>query len=121
MIRRSVFEEVGGFDEGYQLVFSDVELCLRVVKKGYRIVYTPYARLRHYEGRSRGYYMPVNDLLRGYTHMKDLVEAGDPFYNPNLSYSSRRPKLAHPEEEDRLSRLSRIVQQAQAQEALTTH
>jgi GT2 family glycosyltransferase len=109
MMRKDTFQQVGGFDEGYQLVFSDVELCLRVRENGYRIVYTPYARLRHYEGRSRGYHIPTSDMLRGYEHLRKLVETGDPYFNPNLSYSEQVPVIIRPDEEPRLDRLMRLV------------
>ncbi|HEX9013928.1 MAG TPA: glycosyltransferase family 2 protein, partial [Anaerolineaceae bacterium] len=49
-MRRQVFEEIGGFDEGYQLAFSDVEICQRAIQHGYRVMYTPFARLIHHEG-----------------------------------------------------------------------
>jgi GT2 family glycosyltransferase len=109
MMRKEVFEEIGGFDEGYQLVFSDVEICLRVVNKGYRVVYTPYARLRHYEGKSRGVHIPASDMLRGYEHMHEWVEAGDRYFNPNLSYAIPIPSIQKCDEESRLQRLENLV------------
>jgi GT2 family glycosyltransferase len=109
MMRKEVFEEVGGFDEGYQLVFSDVEICLRVVNKGYRVVYTPYARLRHYEGKSRGFHIPAADMLRGYEQMKKMVEGGDPYFNENLSYELQIPTIIQMNEETRIARLERLV------------
>jgi glycosyltransferase involved in cell wall biosynthesis len=84
MIRRPVFEQVGRFDEGLPTAYGDVDLCLRVRNAGYRIVYTPYALLYHYESVSRSY---ARDL-RGMEVMKERWGAAltsDPFYNPNLS------------------------------------
>ena len=52
MMRKDVFLKVGGFDERYMLVFSDIEICLRAIQLGYRVVYDPFARLIHYEGRT---------------------------------------------------------------------
>ncbi|OGO15927.1 MAG: hypothetical protein A2Z14_13790 [Chloroflexi bacterium RBG_16_48_8] len=109
MIRKDVFEQVGGFNEDYQLVFSDVEICLRVLKKGYRIMYTPYTRLRHYEGQSRGFHIPASDMLRGYEHMKAYVEVGDPYFNPSLSYAVPIPVIRKEGEELRVDRLRRLV------------
>lgn len=109
MMRKEVFDRVGGFDEGYQLVFSDVELCLRARKDGYRIIYTPYARLRHYEGQSRGFHIPASDMLRGYEHVREHVEAGDPYFNPNLSYAQPIPNIRGLDEESRLGRLTRLI------------
>src|SRR5262249_10560021 len=49
LMRKSVFEEVGGFDEAFVLAFNDVDLCLQVLRKGYRVVWTPEAELYHLE------------------------------------------------------------------------
>jgi GT2 family glycosyltransferase len=88
MMRRAVFEEVGGFDEAFDVSYNDVDLCLRVRARGYLVVYTPYAVLYHYQSASRGAYDPSKDrkyenLLR--SRWKPLFEEGDPYYNPNLT------------------------------------
>ena len=55
LVRRSVFEEVGGLNEEHLAVaFNDVDFCLRVGMAGYRHVWTPYAELYHHESVSRG-------------------------------------------------------------------
>jgi GT2 family glycosyltransferase/uncharacterized protein YbaR (Trm112 family)/SAM-dependent methyltransferase len=107
MMRRQVFEQTGGFDEHYQLAMSDVELCLRIRRAGYRIVYTPHARLIHYEGSTRSGHIPAADLTRAYLHMKEYVQAGDRYYNPNLSYALPIPALKSPAELPRLERFER--------------
>lgn len=85
LVRRSVFEEVGGFNEGDLAVsFNDVDLCLRLMQRGYRIVYTPFARLYHFESASR----PKRDDPREIDYMLAHWRPGhgtDPFYNPNLT------------------------------------
>src|ERR1019366_9381674 len=54
-IRRSVYLEVGGMDEmGFAVAFNDIDLCLRLGERGYRIVWTPFAELFHLESKSRG-------------------------------------------------------------------
>ncbi|MFV2045453.1 MAG: glycosyltransferase family 2 protein, partial [Anaerolineales bacterium] len=111
MMRREVFEEVGGFDEGYRLAFSDVELCVRIWKRGHRVVYNPFVRLRHYEGQSRGFYIPAEDILLGLEQLQDLVRVGDPYFNPSLSYEVRIPSIALGGEESREARLTRLVEQ----------
>ena len=88
MIRKNLFEELKGFDENFQLVFSDIELCLRAIKKGYRILYTPHAGLRHLEGKSRGYETPNNDILLGYHLLNDWIKKDDPFFSHNLTYTT---------------------------------
>src|SRR5215831_7929910 len=54
MTRAQVFDEVGGFDEEtFAVAFNDIDLCLRIGQKGYRVVYTPYALLYHHEAFSK--------------------------------------------------------------------
>ena len=53
MIRRTIYDAIGGFDESMQVLFSDVDLCLRAICAGYINIYTPYSRLFHIEGVSR--------------------------------------------------------------------
>jgi GT2 family glycosyltransferase len=91
MIRRDVFEEVGGYDLAYELAFGDIDFCIKVHEKGYQNVYTPFAKVFHYEGSSRGYQTPVDDILRGYEQLETYLVEGDPFYSPNLTYT-RIPK-----------------------------
>ena len=54
MVKKKVFFEVGKFEPEYAVAFNDVDLCMKIRKAGYLIVYTPYARLTHYESKSRG-------------------------------------------------------------------
>ncbi len=91
MMRREVFNEVGGYDEGYRLAFGDIDFCIRVHERGYQNVYSPYARLIHFEGRSRGYTTPVADVLRGYERLAKYLVEEDPYFSPNLTYT-RIPK-----------------------------
>jgi GT2 family glycosyltransferase len=88
MMRRAVFEEVGGFDEAFEISYNDIDLCLRVREQGYLIVYTPYAVLYHHQSASRGKYNAASDLK--YEEMlrerwKAVFEQGDPYYNPHLT------------------------------------
>jgi len=53
-VRREIFEEVGGFEEELVVAFNDVDFCLKVMKKGYRNLWTPYVEAYHYESISRG-------------------------------------------------------------------
>ncbi|MEM2614514.1 MAG: glycosyltransferase [Nitrososphaerota archaeon] len=85
MIRRNVFEEVGGFDENLKIAYGDVDLCLRVREKGYRIVYTPYAMLYHHECATRGKLHPLEDEEYMIKKWSDAIIKGDPYYNPNLT------------------------------------
>nr|MBA3272594.1 glycosyltransferase family 2 protein [Chthoniobacterales bacterium] len=85
MTRREVFEEVGGFDEQrLPVTFNDVDLCLKMHRAGYLIVYTPFAKLYHHESatRRRSVEALETDVMR--ERWPDFLER-DPFYNPNLS------------------------------------
>jgi GT2 family glycosyltransferase len=108
-VRRQVFEQMGGFDEAYELVFSDIEFCLRLRERGFRIVYTPYARLVHHEGQTRRRHIPAGDIRLGYDHLKQVVAQGDPYYNPNLSTSVRTPTFRRRFEAHPIDRLEKIV------------
>ena len=88
MLRRSVFEELGGYDERYQIAFSDIALCLHAWKKGYRIIYTPYAELIHYESYTRGETTPACDVGLIAREIRELNLRDDPFFHPGLCASS---------------------------------
>ncbi|MCE7948514.1 MAG: glycosyltransferase [Chloroflexi bacterium CFX4] len=94
MIAQPLFEQIGGFDEAYQLIYSDVEICLRAVVHGYRVVYTPDVRLIHYESLTHQRRVPYADFLRADQHFKTWIERGDPYYNPNLSHIGTLPNFS---------------------------
>jgi|GEM_PF-1422317 len=93
MVRRSVFEEVGGFNESYAVAYNDVDFCLKVMQKGYRNLYTPFAELIHYESKTRGEDSTPEKQLRLNEEKARLIAdwdniiQHDPFYNPNLTRS----------------------------------
>lgn len=93
LIRRDLFEQIGGWDENYILSYSDSQLCLDAVERGWRVVYAADARLVHHESVSRGRRVPKNDLLRAYERWARWFDRGDPYFNPNLSSRSAYPKL----------------------------
>ncbi len=92
MMRSDVYREVGGLDEAYQVAFNDVDMCMKIRKAGYLIVFTPYCELYHYESKSRGSEdTPAkvkrfnSEIERFQTRWGKELEAGDPYYNPNLT------------------------------------
>ena len=94
MMKRSVFEQLGGFEERLTVAFNDVDLCLRTVKAGYLIVYDPWAELYHYESKSRGAEDSEEKVRRFQTEIEfmrnrwiGLLKDGDPYYNRNLTLS----------------------------------
>lgn len=93
MVRREVFEQVGGWNEEFLLCGNDVEFCFRVKAAGYRIVYNPFAKLSHVEAATRKTGIPFQDFQISFNHYAPVLEAGDPYYNANLSYWSSEPSL----------------------------
>jgi O-antigen biosynthesis protein len=91
LTRAEVFAEAGGFDvEYFPVAYQDVDLCLTLVEKGYRILYTPHAKLYHYEAVSKNpedMNPRVKEMKAFQAKWKRYIEA-DPFYNPNLTQSA---------------------------------
>ena len=92
MMRKKVFDELGGLDENFAVSLNDVDLCVRAWKAGYVNVFTPFAELYHFESVSRGLddqgekaerYNRESEAFR--EKWKEVLEAGDPYYNPNFS------------------------------------
>ena len=94
MMKRSVFEQLGGFEEKLTVAFNDVDLCLRTVQAGYLVVYNPKVELYHYESKSRGSEdneEKVRRFQREIEFMRSrwitILKEGDPNYNKNLTLS----------------------------------
>ena len=85
MTRRQVFEQVGRFDERFPIDFNDVDYCLRLRAAGYRVVYTPWARLLHHESASFGPRRQDLDAMAEIRRRWAAVIDNDPYYNPNLT------------------------------------
>jgi GT2 family glycosyltransferase len=85
MVRRSLFDEVGGYDENFRLAFGDIDFCLRIQALGYRNVYTPFAETFHFEGMSRGYTTPIEDIKNAHTKFQSELTTPDPNYSEHLS------------------------------------
>ena len=92
LVKKSLFEEVGGLDESFAISLNDVDFCLKLRQKGLLNVFTPFAELYHYESVSRG----LDDsgekaerYNRESAHFREkwktVLEKGDPYYNPNFS------------------------------------
>ena len=92
LMKKEVFEQAGGFTEELAVAFNDVDLCLKVRKNGYLIVYDPYVKLYHMESKTRGAEDSKEKVRRFQTeieymrcHWIDILKNGDPCYNKNLS------------------------------------
>lgn len=102
MVKKSLYEESGGLDEQYAVALNDVDFCLRLREKGYLNVFTPFAELFHFESVSRGSDIGNQKKAERYeaeckifrARWKDILEKGDPYYNPNFSLDDSDYSLA---------------------------
>ncbi len=92
IIKKSVYDEIGGFDTGFAVAFNDVDLCLRVYEKGYSLIYQPACEGWHAESKSRGDDLEGEKLRRFQSEIYRFLDKwpaflakGDPYYNRNLS------------------------------------
>jgi glycosyltransferase involved in cell wall biosynthesis len=101
MMKTTKFKEVGGFDEdNLAVAYNDIDLCLKLLGKGYYNLFTPHAKATHHESISRGYEdtdEKMQRLLKEQSYFlstwSDFLASGDPFYNPNLSLKNERFSL----------------------------
>ena len=91
MVKRNLYEEVGGLTEEFKVAFNDIDFCLKVREKGYLVVLNPFAKLTHYESKTRGMEDTKEKIKRFESEMdlfkfkwKNILENGDPYYNINL-------------------------------------
>ncbi len=102
VIRKTVFDEVGGLDEGLAIAFNDVDFCLRVRQAGYRNVWTPYAEMYHHESASRGEDTAPDKQARFASEIALMRDRwgdeldSDPAYSPNLTLAANDFGLAWP-------------------------
>ena len=93
MVAKSLYDELGGLDENFKVALNDVDFCLRLREKGYLNVFTPFAELYHFESASRGIDVVDEAKAKRYEEesarfrerWNELLEKGDPYYNPNFS------------------------------------
>ena len=93
LVRSEVFDQLEGLDEGFTVAFNDVDFCLRARQAGWRVAWTPYAQLYHYESKSRGIDEkdPVKkarfagEQKRLYDRFGRRAILCDPYYNPSLT------------------------------------
>lgn len=104
LVRKEWFDDLGGLDESFAVALNDVDFCLRLREKGLLNVFTPFAELYHFESKSRGLddsderaerYNEESARFR--QKWKAVLEAGDPYYNPNFSLDRSDFSLRLPE------------------------
>jgi O-antigen biosynthesis protein len=101
--RRALYQEVGGLDEEHlPIAYNDIDLCLRLRQRGYKIIWTPFAELYHLGSASRGLDTAPNNAERFRQDIEYMrtrwgsVLDNDPFYNPNFSKADPHFSLAFP-------------------------
>ena len=95
MTRKEIYEKVGYMNEKFAVAFNDIDFCLKIRQAGYLIVFDPFVEFVHYESKTRGndndpdkierFQGEINLFLETW---KEKLEAGDEYYNPNLSLDS---------------------------------
>jgi GT2 family glycosyltransferase/glycosyltransferase involved in cell wall biosynthesis len=108
-VRRDVFDSLGGFDERFELTGSDVALGLAAVLQGRRNVCSAGATVRHLESATRGTTVPMADYFTSYWRYNPWLFGGDPYWNPNLSLRSRRPRLRPRHEAPPTARVGQVI------------
>ena len=96
MVKKEIFDAVGGLSEDLQVAFNDIDFCIKVRDYGKLVVYNPYAELYHYESKSRGLEDTPEKIARFNKeiatleqHWPDIFRKPDPYYNPNLTLDSQ--------------------------------
>lgn len=91
MTKKSLFEELHGFDESFKVACNDIDYCLRVRKKNYLVVFNSFAKFYHFESKSRGYENNLEKVNRFNREVeiwqdrwRDILVNGDPYYNVNF-------------------------------------
>lgn len=102
MTRRALYLSLGGLNEkDLPVAFNDVDYCLRLRERHWRVVWTPYATLYHHESVSRGRDRSPEKRARAEKEVAYMISRWghvmrhDPFYNPNLSYARPDFSLSH--------------------------
>lgn len=96
MVKKAVFDQVGGLSADLAVAFNDIDFCLKVRNAGYLVVYNPYAELHHYESKSRGLENTPEkkerfnkEVATLEAHWPEIFSKPDPYYNPNLTLKSQ--------------------------------
>ncbi len=88
LMRRSIYQALGGFEEAHEIINNDLDFCLRAHRAGKLVVFTPHASLIHHEAVSRERLKDVFDFSQFEQRWKSLFAAGDPYFSPRLTRHS---------------------------------
>jgi GT2 family glycosyltransferase len=92
MVKKEIFDRVGGLEEKFKVAFNDIDFCMKVRETGALVVYNANAKLYHYESKSRGLEDTPEKIERFNSEIRlfqsrwpEILAEGDPYYNPNLT------------------------------------
>ena len=85
IVPKDVYAGVGGLSEDYRTHYQDVDFCLRLRRQGLSVLFTPRTRIVHDQGVSRGDYYDLVDRALLLDVWGEVIRAGDPYYNQQLS------------------------------------
>ncbi|MDO5564323.1 MAG: glycosyltransferase [Eubacteriales bacterium] len=92
LTKKSLFNKVNGFNKDFKVAFNDIDYCMKIRSLGKRVVYNPYASFYHYESKTRGLEDTKEKVERFNREIvlfgsrwPDILQKGDPYYNPNLT------------------------------------
>ncbi len=95
-IETAKFDQLGGFDEGFQICGSDVDLGIRAHRAGLQNIFLPQVRLHHLESKTRTAQIPTGDFERSAASYAPYRLEGDPYFNPNLDANLVTPTAKYP-------------------------
>jgi GT2 family glycosyltransferase len=85
LMRTKLYWELGGLnDDVFKIAYNDVDMCIKAIRKGYKNIYTPYAKLYHFESVTKEVHRLEGEIEAAVERWSDLIEH-DPYYNPNLT------------------------------------
>ena len=92
MIKKSLFNQINGFDTSYKISFADIDLCLRLIENNLHNIINPYCEMYHYDSTSSGYDNSPKKNRRFEEEAEkfkakwnEFFEKGDPYYNKNFN------------------------------------
>ena len=122
LMRKEAFDAIDGYDEKLAVGFGDVDLCLRTLQLGWRVLYCPQATLIHHEsitrGKAEGYDPHPEDSALFASRWRDFLDAGDPYHHPafevrHTCWLVRTPMRCEPSINRRLFNRSGLGQRMQ--------
>ena len=94
MTKTDLFYNVGCFDESFEETGFDTEYCIRLLRRGYDIIYAPHVVMKHTGEIKSIANGSEQDKMRSYDTIRDMLISGDPRYGSGLSYASPVPQIA---------------------------